>query len=199
MGILAIFAIVAVLIVYIKTTNTQPKSPSATKANTSTSYTATIPPNELLAYRQGGPLWVHYYAKQSTIHNESRVQVCLQVAELIKKCFDGNCTEVQLNRPGASLQYITLAYMHDKVQLICYFNEPNSEYSFFKAYSEINQTYSYSSDTYSTVFNEEDRRWMYKATLSNLIDIPEDCLHMAMYMHNGQIYKDANHYRLYHT
>lgn len=132
MGMLAIFAIVAVLIVYIKTTNKPSKSPSATTAKTNTSYTATIPPNELLAYRQGGPLWIHYYAKQSTTHNESRVLVCLHIAELIKKCFDGNCTEVHLNRPGASLQYITLAYMHDKVQLICHFNAPNSEYSFLR-------------------------------------------------------------------
>lgn len=39
-------------------------------------------------------------------------------------------------------------------------------------------------------FEPEDLVWLYRATLSNLSE-------SALYMHDGVIYKDAEHYRRY--
>lgn len=156
-----------------------------------------MPENKLLAYRKGGSQWVEYYAQTSSIESFLRMMVAMKSAEEIRQL---------LSRDYLEIPCVRLAYTQDQVQFTYYYisaSQPESHAA--KLYREhigeqaIRTSTSVKHEYVPAhiTFSPEDQAWMYRATLANLIDIPEEYLSKAMYMHDGVIYKNVEHYRLY--
>lgn len=157
-----------------------------------------LPENELLAYRKGGSQWVEYYAQPHSTRDWLRNFAALESANQIREWLKGEYLDI----PG-----VRIAFTRDQVQFTGYFvSMSQPEDRTVKFYREligeytIQTAFSVNHEHYvppHITFEPEDLVWLYRATLSNLIDIHEEYLLKAYYMHDGVIYKDAEHYRRY--
>lgn len=149
-----------------------------------------VPQNELLSYRQGGSLWVEYYAQCHTTREWLRNFAALESANQIREW---------LNRDYLEVPAVRITYARKYVQFTEYFvSMSQPEYQFVKSYREhigeqsIRTAFQVLHEYVPPhiTFEQADLTWLYRATLSNLDE-------SALYMHDGVIYKDAEHYRLY--
>lgn len=169
--------------------NPSSSSTEAKAADRAPSAEAT-PPNELLAFRKGGSMWVDCRDLEgATALGFDKSLTASASGSQIEVIFNGDLIKPFLKETGGSLRCVSLSYTAREVVFTLYFsNAPLPEHSLRYTYNE----YLKAEEMPPYTASDFDQRRMQWAALSRLTEVMPEA-----YMHNGKIYKDVHHYQLY--
>lgn len=153
------------------------------------SHAEKLPENELLAFRQGGTMYLDWHSLGEAAAIELPKGRVAEGCALQLREYFGASMKTFLAEKGSAVRCVALSYTEKEVLFTIDFSD------FSRPAQCLRYTYNEYLDaerlpTYTA--SEEDRQRMRRAALSRLVELMPKA-----YMHNGKIYQDADHYRLY--